>query len=195
VIEGNAFAELSNVLAASSDAVAAGGFPRSGRSCAAWSRRMRSLGRLAGNLYTLRGEFLEDVREQQIYIPVGLVGEDFFVTCIAKGQLNLDGLNQPSPRIVFDDRALFSFESLSPKRPKDWLAYFNRVIRYQVREFQLLMLFFYMEGRTQDQIPIDVQTLYLQSDYKPSYRWRGRMTPIDFIAVWKIRHDFKNVAN
>lgn len=191
VVERDAFSLLSKVLADSPQSVAAGGLPGSGRTRLSWSRRMKSLGRLAGALYALRGSFLKEIREQEIYIPIGFVGEDFFVTCLAKGQLNIDGLNKKSPRIVFDDGALFSFDSLSPKNPKDWSAYFHRVIRYQIREYQLFMLFLYMQGQTQDQLPTDVKSLYLQSDYKPTYRWRGRMTPIDFIAVWKIRHECK----
>ena len=114
--------------------------------------------------------------------------EDFFVTCLAKGRLDFDSLNYSSQRVVFARNARFSFDSFSPKKPKHWWAYLNRLIRYQVREYQLPMLFFFMQGRTRQEIPADVQALYRQVGQLPGYRWRGRITPIDMIAVWKIRH-------
>ena len=192
VIEPMAFNELYKSLTCSNEAVAAGGLPASGRSCAAWSHRMVSMGRLAGSLYLLHGDFLESIREQEIHIPIGFVGEDFFFFFLAKGQLNLNGINISSPRVVFNPRALFSFESLSPRNPKHWWAYFSRLVRYQIREYQLLMLFFFMYGKTQQEIPPDVQTLYRGVEQLPRYRWRGRITPVDIIAVWKIRNAIGN---
>ena len=191
VIEANAFKELYDSLIKSSEAVAAGGLPASGRSCAAWSNRMLRTGRLAGNFYALHGDFLSDIREQEIRIPIGFIGEDFYVTCLAKGEVSLNGISYSSPRVVFNPKALFTFDSFSPKIPKHWWAYLTRLIRYQVREYQLFMLFLLMESRSLKEIPADVQMLYRQVGQLPKYRWRGRMTPIDVIAVWKIRHALK----
>lgn len=188
VVAPNAFRELYDSLIKSSEAVAAGGLPASGRSCDAWSDRMVRTGRLAGCFYALHGDFLADLREQGIRIPVGLIGEDFYVTCLAKGEISLNGINCSTPRVVFNPKALFTFDSFSPRNPKHWWVYLNRLIRYQVREYQLFMLFFLMESKSLKEIPADVQTLYGQVGRLPKYRWRGRMTPIDMIAVWKIRH-------
>ena len=100
--------------------------PATGRDRDAWRQRMVENGTLAGNLYALRGRFVETVREREIRMPVGLIGEDFFVSWLVA--TDAGNLADPgsAPRCVFHPGALFSFRSLTPWRPRDYRIYLRR---------------------------------------------------------------------
>lgn len=183
----NSFAALYRVLSTSSEARAAGALPTTGRDRTGWSTRMMVLGRLPGGLYALKGDFVAELRERGVRIPVGLIGEDFFLSCLVKNQLTTRGLVQPSPRLIFAADAGFAFRPLSLVRPQDWLIYARRLVRYQVREHQLMMLLHYLETQPHEGLPPDVVMLYHRSAQLPRYRWRGRVTPFDMLAVRQIR--------
>lgn len=183
----NSFASLYSVLSTSAEARAAGAMPTTGRDRVGWSTRMMVLGRLPGGLYALKGDFVSELRERGVRIPVGLIGEDFFLSCLVKDQLTIRGLIQPSPRLIFAADAGFAFRPLSLVQPQDWFIYARRLVRYQVREYQLMMLLHYLETHSHEEIPPDVVTMYHRSEQLPRYRWRGRITPFDMLAVWQIR--------
>ncbi len=103
-ITGNSFNALSKSLKDS-----AGALPVTGRNVVGWSSRMKSLGRIAGGFYALTGDFVAELKDNAIRIPVGLIGEGFLVTCLVKRQLNRRGLMQPSPRLIFSNDAGFIF--------------------------------------------------------------------------------------
>lgn len=178
---------LQESLAAAPEAVAAGGLPASGRTRVAWSDSMLRMGRLAGGFYALRGDFFNQIRGAEVIIPVGLVGDDLLVTCLAKGWLHAGGLNRPSQRVRLSADALFRFDSMSRRNPGHWPMYLKRLVRYQLREHQLRMLFYYLRGKSVEDIPADVLDLYPQVEQLARYRWRGWLTPFDLVAIWKIR--------
>ena len=187
VVTPGSFLALNNVLSKSGEARAAGAFPVTGRNKVSWSARMRRIGRLAGCLYALKGDFVSELREQKMAIPIGFIGEDFFLSCLVKGDFTQRGLIHPSPKLIFSADAGFAFRSLSIYRPWDWLSYAKRLVSYQVREYQLVMLINHMQVHGQDALPPDVETLYGQSAELPRYYWRGRMSLFDWLAVRKIR--------
>lgn len=187
VVTPGSFLALNNVLSESSKAHAAGAFPATGRNKESWSARMRRIGRLAGCLYALKGDFVSELREQHMFIPVGFIGEDFFLSCLVKGDFSQRGLIQPNPKLIFSADAGFAFRSLSIFRPWDWFSYAKRLVSYQVREYQLIMLLNYVQVHGQESLPPDVVTLYRQSAELPRYYWRGRMSLFDWLAVRRIR--------
>jgi glycosyltransferase involved in cell wall biosynthesis len=178
---------LDRALRSAPEARAAAALPITGRDRVGWNARMQAFGRLAGGCYALTGELVSQLRALSLCIPVGLIGEDFLLTCLVKRQLNAYGLIHPSPRLVFAPGAGFSYRSLSPRRPADWLVYARRLARYQLRDHQLAMLFDDVETRREPDLPDTVATLYRRSRCVPRYRWRGAMTPFDLLAVWHIR--------
>jgi glycosyltransferase involved in cell wall biosynthesis len=188
------FAALSRALSLDAQANAVGALPATGRTRSAWSQRMVTLGRLAGCLYALRGSYVAELRHRQIRIPTGLIGEDLFLSCVVKERLSLQGLMEPSPRLIFSPGAGFAFRPLSPARPKDWWTYGRRLVRYQIRDYQLGLLMQYLQTHPRAGLPPDLPSLYRQLSGLPRYRWRGRMTPIDVLAVRQLRRAIRNSA-
>jgi hypothetical protein len=136
----NAMPLLASSLHAAPDAEAAGGMPASGRDRDAWRHRMVMNGMLAGNFYALRGRFVQRLREFQIRMPIGLIGEDFLVSWLVANVAWGDKAIAAAPRSVFNAGAEFSFRSLSPWRPADYRTYLHRRWRYTLRGIQHHML-------------------------------------------------------
>lgn len=186
-VASGSFRALSEALRDEPDTNAAGALPLTGRDREGWSRRMMAFGRLAGGLYALRGRFVSELRDRPLRMPTGLIGEDHFLSCLAKGSLSRKGFLQPSRRLVFANGAGFAFDPLEFKRPRDWVNYSRRLVRYRIRDYQLTMLLRHFERDPLSSPPPDVETLYRQADELPHYYWRGRLTPFDLLAVWLIR--------
>lgn len=178
---------LADRLDANPEAVAAGAVPGTGRDRQGWSARMRRFGRLAGGLYELRGIDVSQLRQAGIRLPPGLIGDDLLLSCLVKEQLNVRGLFQPSRRLVLAPEARFLFRSLSLCRPRDWLAYARRLIRYRIRDYQITLVLQDIQTRKNAAIPRDLSEIYHRAPALPHYQWRGRITPLDLLAVRHIR--------
>ena len=185
---------ISHAFAQHPDAVAVAAIPASGRDRAGWSQRMREHGRLAGGLYALRGDWLDGLRREDLHLPHGLIGEDLFLSCVAKSMLHPGGIYQPSPRLALTDRATFAFESLSVARPQDWWTYLKRLVRYRLRDHQLALLLQRLSEEPHRGMPYDMATLYREAPALPDYYWRGLQTPFDMIAVHHMRRVARQAA-
>ncbi|MCF2946635.1 glycosyltransferase [Paraglaciecola aquimarina] len=164
-----------------------GGVPVVGRDKDAWTSRMYTYGRVSGGLYTMSNEFLQRLKSEGITMPVGFVGEDFLISELAKSLSDFRQFNRPSIHLKIEPKAGFSFRSLSKKRIADYLQYARRLIRYRIRDYELSMLLHRFEYFNGIDLPNSVQDLYNQTKVLPDYYWRGKFTPIDWIAVYKIR--------
>jgi len=126
---------------------------------------------LAGNLYALRGAFLDRVRDTRVRLPVGLVREDGLVGALAKWDLD--------PRYPWDSRRLvpcpdatFRFRTLSLLSPRDWRLQWKRRIRYSVGYYETQMLAPILKREGIQGMPVNVQDLYARSGV--SFRPDGR---------------------
>jgi hypothetical protein len=182
-----AAAMLALRLAADPRAQAVAALPGGGRTRAAWTAGMRRFGRLAGNLYALRGGFVTRLRQTGIAMPRGLIGEDLFLAALVKGKPFPGGLVQPDPALTHEPRALFRFRSLSPWRPGDWLTHARRLVRYRVRDHELLLLLRHLETHGLAAMPADVEQLYAAAGAAPGFHWHGRQTPQEWLAVALLR--------
>lgn len=182
-----AFTTLARTMQERPEAVAVGALPASGRDRIGWSRRMQVFGRLAGCLYALRGSYLDALRASAVRMPVGMIGEDLLLSCLVKQRYGAQALSQPDRRLAFAAGAGFAFRSMSPKRPCDWIAYARRLVRYRVRDYQLAILLAHLAARGPAEMPADVATLYRMQAELPRYQWRGRATPLDLLAIRRIR--------
>lgn len=180
---------LASALDEVRSADAAGAMPACGRDRVGWSNRMVRFGMLAGNCYALRGSFVRLVQERKVRMPVGLIGEDFFVSWLVAN----DAWRDPHPngqasRIIFHKEAEFSFRSLSRWRPSDYRTYLRRKWRYTLRGLQHQMLLRLLSEEGIDAMPADVQELYRRATPPSRLRWIGRETPLRTMAVQWIRY-------
>lgn len=179
---------LTSRLEDAADAVAAGGMPGSGRDMDAWRRRMVYNGMLAGNYYALRGSFVQRIRTAQIRMPVGLIGEDFFVSWMVANIMWKDMEPERRTHCVFDGRAEFQFRSLSPLRPSDYRTYLRRKWRYTLRELQYQMLVTLLTHEGLAAVPSTVGELYQRAPLPPRSNRTGILqTPLNLLAMRKIR--------
>jgi len=93
---------------------------------------------LFGGLYGLSHRHLEAIRAHQVRLPVGLCGNDHFITQIAWSDRDFEGTDPE--RVLWCERAGFGFERLAPWRPRDLRRYWSQQLRYRHREFQIVRL-------------------------------------------------------
>ncbi|MBC3765569.1 glycosyltransferase family A protein [Neptunicella marina] len=186
-VSSSTFDLLQEMLNKNPYAEAAGAMPATGRDRDAWRQRMVFNGMLAGNCYALRGSFVSYLQQRQMRIPVGFIGEDFFVSWLIATNLWRNAYYENmGRRCVFHGRAEFSFRSLSPFRWRDCITYLRRKWRYTLRELQMQMLL-NLINRGLLYIPPTVEELYKMAPMPSRFVWRGRETPMRTLAVYQIR--------
>ena len=185
-LEPGALPLLTAALREHPSARAAGGMPATGRDRDAWRARMVRNGTLAGNLYTLRPSFVEEIRRQRIRIPLGLVFEDSLLSWLAVN-LTAAPAAGDGPSTIFCANAEFSFRSLSPFRPDDVRIYYRRKWRYTYGALQLEMLMHVLRKEGIAAMPADVNELYATAPLPSRLKWVGLDSVMRFLAVLKIR--------
>ena len=75
----DALGVLHRGLAGTPDANASTGVPGNGRNSGNWSALITRDHGIAGNLYALRGTFVDRIRKANIRLPTGLIGDDSWV--------------------------------------------------------------------------------------------------------------------
>ena len=186
-LEPHALSLLASALSEVPTAMAAGGMPATGRDRAGWRRRMVESGTLAGNLYALRGDFVQWLRRRQIRMPVGLIGEDILLSRLVAAPLEQLPAVDEGPRCIFCSNAEFSFRSLSALRPRDYRIYLRRKWRYTYRALQLEMLMQLLSAGGIAAMPRHVNELYESAPLPSRMRWVGLDTPLRLLAVLEIR--------
>ena len=114
-----AMLRLDESLEDSPHADAAGGMPGSGREMEFRRQQMVAAGMLAGNFYALRGTLINRMRQADIRMPIGLIGEDFFVSWILASVGWESDIPNDKPSCIFNGSAEFIFRSLNPFSFKD----------------------------------------------------------------------------
>jgi glycosyltransferase involved in cell wall biosynthesis len=160
--------------------------PQSGRGVAAFQRDMLRDNGVAGNLYGLRGSFVERIRAQAIKMPIGTIGEDALMGAMLKWDLRGD-TRWDNSRVVVAREAGFAFDSVSPWLPREWKKYFRRRVRYSVRGFQNKMLGQAIQPAGFAALPHHVRELYPRYPDVLRLEQRGLNTLFDWLAIREIR--------
>lgn len=141
---------------------------------------------LQGALYALTREFVIRLREKQIYLPKGVVGDDGLVGALAHWDLE-PATGWKTGKIAVLRDAKFEYDRLSPWRVRDLKLYFNRRVRYSVRHLQnrIIKEAFHREGL--DWLYGSFDRLYREYGEHLNLRWRGVDTVFDYLALRRIR--------
>ncbi|MDP2028648.1 MAG: glycosyltransferase family A protein [Thiobacillus sp.] len=164
--------------------------PQSGRGVAAFQRDMLKDNGVAGNLYGLRGDFVERIRSLDIHMPIGTIGEDALIGAMLKWDLRGD-TRWDNSKVVVAREAGFEFDSVSPWLPREWKKYFRRRVRYSVRGYQNKMLGRAIQPKGFQALPRHIQSLYPEYVDTLHVRWRRLDTVFDWLAVSRIRIDMR----
>jgi glycosyltransferase involved in cell wall biosynthesis len=149
-------------------------------------KEMLEVGGLGGNLYALPQRFMERIRDNNVCLPVGLIGDDSLVGALAYWDLNPMG-NWDKKRIVNCKNASFLYDRLSPFSISDICLYYRRKVRYSLRRYQTMLMKAPLQACGISSIPRDFHDLYVSSGPSLKLKWRGLDTWFDFIALKRIR--------
>jgi len=181
---------MTQALAQQPQANGVSAMPRSGRGVAAFQRDMLKDNGVAGNLYGLRGSFVERIRTQTISMPIGTIGEDALIGAMLKWDLRGD-TRWDNSKVVVAREAGFEFDSVSPWLPREWKKYFRRRVRYSVRGYQNKMLGRAIQPKGFRALPQHIRDLYSEYSDTLNVRMRGLDTVFDWLAVSQIRSDMR----
>ena len=181
-----ALTHLYRALTSNAEANAAAAVPATGRTRKRVTEQIIQDHDLLGNLYALRGTFLDRVRAHEIRIPVGLIGEDCMVGALAKWNLDLKA-GWREERIVPCPEAGFWFEPLSMLRPRDLSIYWKKQVRYGIRACQMQMIISIVKVQGLHRMPTHVRDLYAAEIGNCSLPWSGPRTFFNWIGMRRIR--------
>jgi hypothetical protein len=173
---------MASVLDAEPHSNGVSALPMSGRGVQAFQSSMLRDKGVAGNLYGLRGTFLERIRARGIRMPVGTIGEDALVGAMLKWDLRGD-IRWDNSRVTIAHDAGFEFDSVSPWMLREWKKYFRRRVRYSIRGYQNKMLGQSIQCSGFDHLPFNITDLYKRYPETFLLKWRGLDTLFDSLAI------------
>ena len=135
-----ALEKMQRLLLANNAAQAIAGYPMSGRNRDYYRGFVNEHHWVFGNLYAVKGAHLATIRRCGIRLPIGLCGNDHFITKIlAARSFKPEDLDRGG-KIIFDPTAGYVFRSLQPYRLADWMTYWRRRVTYCLRQLQIPIL-------------------------------------------------------
>ncbi len=159
--------------------------PASGRSLARDRRKLLEGRHLVANLYALRGDFVRRLQQEQARLPLGLEGDDGLIGALVKWDLDPTG--------AFDDQRIepcadagFVFESMSHLRPRDWVGYWKRMVRYGRRRYEYKLLGKRLAADGLAVMPRHIRELYVHAD-ELELSWEGIHTLANWVALREMR--------
>lgn len=114
---------------------AVAGLPLNGRSHVQYQAMIREEGGLFGDLYALRGSFLQRIRDSELRLPVDLVGDDGLVAAWAATDLGPDAYWDRARQGYAEDAGFFC-EPVALTSPRGWRMQYKRWISYATRHYQ-----------------------------------------------------------
>ncbi|KPF88636.1 hypothetical protein IP81_17755 [Novosphingobium sp. AAP83] len=171
-VAAGSFDALRLALATHPEARAASALPLNGRRVAHYRQAMLDSHGIFGDLYALRGEFVDRMRDSGLRLPVDLIGDDGLVGALAKTNLGplADWAEQG---ICPTEAAGFLCEPLALADWRSWRMQYKRMINYAVRHFQDLIITDILRRNGPAGLPEQLAMLY--PAYLQTFRPRGGM--------------------
>jgi glycosyltransferase involved in cell wall biosynthesis len=166
---------LHRALADNAHANAASGMPGNGRRAEAYRAEMIASHGLFGDLYALRGSFVDRMRARGLRLPEDVVGDDSLIGAMAKTDLANEGDWQDA-RVVPCLDAGFLCQPTSLLSPASLLLQYRRMVSYSVRHFQNRIISQIMRGPGPAGLPVRMGLLYPD--------WLPRLAPRRHPALW-----------
>lgn len=161
-------AALGQALAANPAANAAAGMPANGRQAAQYRAQIMREHGLFGDLYALRGSFVDRMRAAGIRLPDDCIGDDGLVGAIAKTDLGCESAWQDA-RVVPCPDAGFLCAEVQLGTPRSWLMQYRRMRNYSMRHFQNRIITAIMQNSGPAGLPQHLAALYPD--------WVDRLSP------------------
>ena len=163
---------LKLALKAKPRANAASGLPMNGRKMAYYQQAMRREHGLFGDLYAVRGDFLQRMKQGYIRLPDDVIGDDGLICAMAKTDLG-DESQWNDYRVAVCDAAGFLCAPVSALSPVSWRMQYRRMINYSVRHYQNAMISRIMRDTGAKGLPRLLSDIYRRE--LPGMQPRGRL--------------------
>jgi glycosyltransferase involved in cell wall biosynthesis len=184
------FSELAKGLAQNPEANAAGAPPMCGRDREKDTREILDDHCIVANLYALSGRFVRRIQATGVRLPLGLdAADDGLIGALAKWDLDPRG-EWSNARIVPCAKAGFTFDSLSPKKLRDWGKYWRRLVLYGRRHYDNELLRPRLKKEGIGGMPKRISDLYADAK-KLRLHWQGIYTIPNFVALKRIQRNAK----
>lgn len=182
-----AFNEMQQALEKHPEALAVSTLPKGGRQSESWTKRILENHGLPGNLYGIRKEVFQRLRDIPIRIPVGLVGDDPLLRFLLLR--DLDPTKDEKLEYVRPVKtAFFEYESLPLNTLWGLKAMWKRQIHYARRELECKLLEELLSRKGIDAMPQCADELW--ADFPRSFKMQENM-PRRFvfflIAIIKVK--------
>lgn len=159
----DAFAVLEQALEDDSDALAATGIPSAGRSAEQQRLAMQTSGGLHGNLFVLAESAMNEIRQREFRLPMGLYRVDSLIGAVLN--FNFDPARYPwtPARIVVAPQASWSFVPLSIWKLRDLQTHLKRVWRQTAGALENMAIKDHLvrQRRVAEQLPSTARELVL----------------------------------
>jgi glycosyltransferase involved in cell wall biosynthesis len=188
----NAVSMLYASLENNSYANAAAAVPMSGRNKNHYRNELLKYQEFHGNLYALRGSFLESLREKGIKIPIHYCGDDGLLGALVKFNLNLhEDRFWDNKRIIVCSEAGFYFDSLNPLSHRDWGKFFNRKVTYSIRNINTKLIQNAFKKYGFVELPNHIRDFYIRYYDLYRFEYKGLNTFFNWLATRKIERMIK----
>lgn len=168
-------AALAQTLADHPQANAASGMPANGRKRDHYRAMLVRDHGLFGDLYALRGSFVDRLRDRGIRLPDDCIGDDGLIGALAKTDLGNESRWDES-RVMPCPEAGFLCEEVALTSPRSWLMQYRRMCSYSARHFQNRIISAIMRDDGAAGLPRALAALYPQ--------WLDRLTPRRDLRWW-----------
>src|SRR5688500_10969951 len=181
------FSVMARALAEDEYAHAASAPPASGRNLTQDRAALLEERGLVANLYALRGTFVKRLQRMGVRIPIKLEGDDGLLGSLIKWDLSPERQGYDHRRIVPCPTAGFEFESVSPWRARNWLAYWRRAVRYGRRRYEFQLLGPLLKAQGISALPADITAIY-DGAARLRVNWQGLYTLPNLAALREMRN-------
>ena len=154
---------------------AAAGLPLNGRNADFYRSALIREHGLFGDLYALRGSFLERMKATGICLPDDLVGDDGLIGALVKTDLANES-DWVEARVCAAPDAGWLCRPTRLVDPASWRTQYARMINYSVRHFQNVIVSDIMRGAGPIALPARLAMLYPD--------WLDRFTPRRTFRWW-----------
>ena len=149
---------LLDALASNPRANAVSALPCNGRGVAIYRQAVLDQNGLFGDLYALRGSFIDRMRESGLRLPDDVIGDDSLIGALVKTDLQ-DESHWRDERVLPCVEAGFLCEP-TQVRPSSLLAQYRRLVNYSVRSYQNRIISEIMRGPGPSALPRHLSELY-----------------------------------
>ncbi|MDP5030333.1 glycosyltransferase family A protein [Paraglaciecola sp.] len=164
-----------------------------GRSAKTWRETLLKNHEFTGNLYLLSPVFLTKIKNLNVKLPVGLIGDDSMLGYLSATDV-CAGTDLPKERISVCQNAIFYYPRLNWRKYDDIRLYLRRRVRYSMRKYQQNEIVKNLKAHGYKAMPEKAVDAFIQNPTALTLSFNGLNTLFDWIAISKMNQEINKKA-